>query len=245
MQKRCPRCGETCLDAFGKSVARKGGLQLYCRPCANAKAAEYRKRDPKANKAASAAWRLANPDYAKRKNAEFYAANPEEQKARAQAWRVANPQRHAAATKAWREANAARFKQIHKDWRAANPEHVMAKRRRNYQESRDRELSKAREWKAANPDACRALAGKRMAAKFRAIPRWANLRKIEQIYADCRTVTNCSGELHHVDHIVPLQGKTVCGLHCEANLQIIPACANQSKGNRHWPGQPQSEAIRP
>ena len=42
----------------------------------------------------------------------------------------------------------------------------------------------------------------------------------------------------HVDHIVPLKSKIVCGLHCSANLQVIPAIINSSKGNRVWPDMP-------
>jgi hypothetical protein len=41
-----------------------------------------------------------------------------------------------------------------------------------------------------------------------------------------------------VDHVVPLKSPLVCGLHCEANLELIPANDNFRKGNRHWPDMP-------
>jgi hypothetical protein len=51
------------------------------------------------------------------------------------------------------------------------------------------------------------------------------------------TIFNRTGMNLQVDHIVPLQSDLVCGLHCEANLQLLPASDNISKGNRHWPDQ--------
>lgn len=66
---------------------------------------------------------------------------------------------------------------------------------------------------------------KRRAAKLNATPSWANLDIIKEIYNNCP-------KGYHVDHIVPLQGKEVCGLHVEYNLQYLPALENMKKGNK-------------
>lgn len=69
---------------------------------------------------------------------------------------------------------------------------------------------------------------------MRATPAWANIDKIKAIYAEAELMN----EVVHVDHIVPLNGKTVSGLHNEFNLQILPWRENIQKGNRHWPDMP-------
>ena len=68
------------------------------------------------------------------------------------------------------------------------------------------------------------LAAKRRAMKFKATPNWANLDKIKEIYLNCP-------KGFHVDHIIPLQSKKVCGLHVHNNLRIITAHQNQLKSN--------------
>lgn len=65
---------------------------------------------------------------------------------------------------------------------------------------------------------------RRRALQLSRIPKWANLDKIQEIYAN-------RPEGHHVDHEVPLQGKNVCGLHVEYNLQYLTAEDNLRKGN--------------
>lgn len=58
-----------------------------------------------------------------------------------------------------------------------------------------------------------------------ATPKWANREKIRDIYLKCP-------KGYHVDHVIPLQGDNVCGLHVETNLQYLTAFENISKGNK-------------
>lgn len=69
---------------------------------------------------------------------------------------------------------------------------------------------------------------KRRAQKLNATPSWANLNQIKQIYLQCP-------KGYQVDHIIPLQGELVSGLHVESNLQYLKPEDNLSKGNRFIP----------
>lgn len=67
------------------------------------------------------------------------------------------------------------------------------------------------------------------------MPKWVDRKAIRALYAEAVRLTAETGIVHHVDHIVPLQSKLVCGLHVPCNLQVIPGDQNMSKSNRHWP----------
>jgi excisionase family DNA binding protein len=80
-------------------------------------------------------------------------------------------------------------------------------------------------------------AAKRRAVKRQRLAAWADHAKIEQMYADALRLSKETGIPHHVDHIIPMQGVRVSGLHVETNLQVIPAVENMKKHNRFEIGE--------
>ena len=81
---------------------------------------------------------------------------------------------------------------------------------------------------------------KRRAHKINAKPAWYNASKVYKIYLQSRRKTVRTGRQYAVDHIVPLQGKTVCGLHVEGNLRVILSRTNTIKQNFFTPATEQS-----
>lgn len=69
----------------------------------------------------------------------------------------------------------------------------------------------------------------------RVTPPWSDLKAIAAVYAERDRLTEKTGVPHHVDHIIPIKGERVTGLHVAANLRVIPATENIRKNNKFNP----------
>ena len=159
---------------------------------------------------------------------------------------VCKPCRVAACGRAWRKEHAEqererlrkRPRNVEVQKRYEQSEKGREKARRNartfYHKDVEAARARNRAYYAANRDACIQKVVARIDKIKRATPPWAGLDAIAAIYAEARRLTRETGVLHHVDHIIPLRGRNVSGLHVASNLQVLTAGANQQKSN-HLP----------
>jgi len=135
----------------------------------------------------------------------YYLNNKDKKKKFADRWYANNADRKAETQKKWREDNHERVTLTTSEWRKDNPYRV------------------------------RSYSAKYRAAKLQASPPWLTSEQeleMQRMYESCKYVEDPSGEVWEVDHIVPLQGENVCGLHVPWNLQLLPRSLNRSKANK-------------
>jgi hypothetical protein len=147
-------------------------------------------------------------------------------------------------------------------WRTENAEHYK-KKKRQYLDREDTQLAarkRTRRWVEENPERKREQDKKfaeenrglvnsyksaRRARMRKAIPPWQTEQDkilIRQIYDECDRISKETGIRHEVDHIVPLWGKVVTGLHVPNNLRIITAKENNRR-KRIWNTDAQDCAL--
>lgn len=126
-----------------------------------------------------------------------------------------------------RAKRLARCKQYReKNWAVRYAKHKVYYRR--YMDERPGlQAHYVREWRKRNPE--RAMHQVLRRTKERPIPKWANRFFMREIYALARLRSKVTGMQWHVDHIIPLFGENVCGLHVEHNLRVVPATVNLRK----------------
>lgn len=113
-------------------------------------------------------------------------------------------------------------------WRKNNPENLrkLLSEYRNKNKTRLSEYYK--EWRSKNRAVYNSYQKSRKNRVKQSTPKWADLKAIRQFYFNCPAG-------FHVDHIIPITGELVCGLHILGNLQYLSAIDNLKKGNRLLP----------
>jgi hypothetical protein len=147
--------------------------------------------------------------------------NPDAYKASMRKWWKNNKETHNARVKDWQINNKDRIKKTAKNWVVNNPEKVAAKSKR---------------WRLKNPDKVLESAVKSNLTRHRRVPSWLTKQDkldIQKTYALAKELTAAYGFPWEFDHIAPLRGRLVSGLHVPSNLQIIPKDQNRRKRNHY------------
>ena len=217
--KTCRVCGEPKdILCFSKKRDSKDGRASLCKACASVERRNWAEKNPERLRSCMRAYNQENAEHIRAQRQSRYDERQAEMIAKARAYRE------------------------------ANKEATLANKRRYYAENREKCLEVTRKWRATEygkqrsrercPIDAAARNAKRRAALLQAVPSWADPVLIAEFYETAQALNMWTGEWHHVDHIVPLQGKTVRGLHTQENLQILSAQENLAKKNVHWPDQP-------
>jgi 5-methylcytosine-specific restriction endonuclease McrA len=178
-------------------------------------------------------------------------AHPGDAKIRSARWHDENRDHHARLNAAWYQRNReahlergrtnyfanrdTRIAQI-SEWRRLNPERTKAAIERYALRYPERRVAASKQWRKRNPHRVREMAMRRHAAKRQATPPWLAAEQnaaILAFYEAAVLLQIHTGVSYEVDHIVPLRGKMVCGLHVPWNLQILTKRQNCRKGNRY------------
>jgi hypothetical protein len=201
--KICTQCGEQKQTSeFWKHVNGFDGRRSKCISCSLQTQAE---------------WNAANHGKKLESDRRYYADNADQLNEASRAKYAADPEVFSKRNKAWRDKNIEQARKASRQRRIDKGDVVRAERQKHYRENKAR---------------YKAQAVARVKHIKQATPSWADMEKIAAFYAEAERLTAETGIPHHVDHVYPLRGKTMCGLHVEGNLQILHAVANLRKSNR-------------
>jgi hypothetical protein len=136
--------------------------------------------------------------------------------------------------KAYYQNNKEKVTEYIKQWNEENKEKLADTKSKWASKNRDKLNKSQAKWRANHKDKFNALKAKRRAEVLNATPLWItknDYKDIESFYVCSKMFSMYTGDKYHVDHIIPLRGKRVNGLHVPNNLQVIPAKENLRKNN--------------
>lgn len=219
MKKICKKCNEMkLLSDFNAHKGMTDGRLNKCKACHSKYCKEYYSK---------------NKDVMNKQGAEYRANNKEKVAEYISKWQKKNPHKCSANSLKYKNANKEKVRNSNKRYSEKNKEKLSESWKKYRLNNRDKLTAYQKKWNQRNQGLRIAQVAKRRAAKLKATVAWGDKESIDSIYAMSSFLTFATfGNGYHVDHIIPLQGRKVCGLHVESNLQIMRAEDNLSKGNR-------------
>ena len=203
--KICTKCKiEKSLDEFYNNRRRKDGKTSHCKACASAcDKTRY----------------VANRDTRRKQHKAHYEANRDAIRERQKAARDADPEKF-----------NARNRKDYEDNREAR----RARRKEYHEENREAIRERKKVYHRDHPEVFRANAAKRRAAKLERTPTWSNdSAEIKELHRQAVALEELTGIKFEIDHVYPLQGEHVSGLHVAGNLQILTEAENRQKSNNY------------
>jgi hypothetical protein len=140
----------------------------------------------------------------------------------------------------WHAKNPKRMRELRADWAAKNKDRKAQQDRECALRNPEARKIARDKWDKLNPGRTNAAKTKNRLERLLRVPAWLtedDKWMIEQAYELAKLRTEMFGFQWHVDHIIPLKGKKVSGLHVPTNLQVIPWQENLRKGSRLLHGQ--------
>lgn len=168
--------------------------------------------------------------------------------AKAKQWAIDNAERKKQIQKTYRIENAEVLKQAARAYYIADTETYKARSKRSVEARRedvrvymaeyaktypkDKKAATNRRWRQNNPAIVNAATARRRCSLLQRTVAWSDESLILPFYEEAARLTELTGVPHEVDHIYPLQGELVSGLHVHTNLRVIAMAANRKKGNK-------------
>lgn len=226
MKKVCAACGEEKLISL--FPLQSGRPRSKCKPCESEWQRQYRNE---------------NRERLLAQKREYYLANREAHAEASAIRRVEKAEEIAAKKREYyqrtREATIARSHARY----ASKRDEILERQQAYYEGNKERIKARVRAYTAAHPEVLAKMHAARGDAERRAVAQWdAELTDFVAAEAAslCRLRSKLVGGVWHIDHQIPLQRKTVSGLHVWNNLAVVPARFNQQKKNKFgekWMGR--------
>lgn len=220
--KKCNKCLlELELVNFCKNNSTKDRLSNTCKSCQKDIHKKYRET---------------NRDNLKLKKSEYYQKNRKKILKKSKNYYNENKEQILTNSKEFSKARKERKKEYNKSYREKNKHRLNKYMEQYYLDNTEKIKEYQKEYNKNNKGKINSDRAFRKHLKKKATPPWLSpeqLLEIEHKYVICASFSQLTNVKYHVDHIHPIKGKNLCGLHVPWNLRIISAIENLKKHNKY------------